>query len=145
MTSVSDTAESGGGEPLVASEGLSDGCPPRRVAWLSLDRRTEPVEFWTFVVAALRRECVDLPAELRCPSEPGSLFLGFLEELAAAVRAGDDSVLLVLDPSDGVTDPRVLRQLGLLLRKTGPALRLVVTSGRSPSTGLARRRSHGAV
>ncbi|MCE0488432.1 hypothetical protein [Ornithinimicrobium sediminis] len=129
----------------MASEGLSDGCPPRRVAWLSLDRRTEPVEFWTYVVAALRRDGVDLPAELRCPSEPGSLFLGFLEELAAAVRAGDDSVLLVRDPSDAVTDPRVLRQFGLLLRKTGPALRLVFTTGRSPSTGLERRRSRGAV
>ena len=121
------------------------GRSPPPVAWLSLEGRTEPVSFWTSVVGTLRRYGVSLPAELRCPTEPGSLFLGFLEELSAALRSHDDPVVLVLDPFAAVTDPRVLRQLGLLSRKTGPALRLMVTTGGSPSTATGGRSSTGAL
>ena len=129
------------GKTALVAAWIASEPPPGLVAWLSLEEQdNEPVTFWELVVEALRRHGVDLPAELRCPSEPGSLFLKLLEELSAALRHRQEPVVLVLDHFDAVTDPRVLRQVGLLLRKAAPELRLVVTTRRPPAGVLGRRR-----
>jgi LuxR family transcriptional regulator, maltose regulon positive regulatory protein len=129
------------GKTALAAAWLASEPPPGLVVWLSLEEQhDEPVRFWGLVVEALRRHGVNLPVELRCPSEAGSLFLTLLEELSAVLRHHQEPVVLVLDHFDWVTDPRVLRQVGLLLRKAAPALRLVVTTRRPPPGVLGRRR-----
>lgn len=134
------------GKTALVAAWIASELPPGMVAWLSLEEQdNEPVTFWTLVVEALLRHGVTLPAELRCPSEPGSLFLKFLEELSAALGYHREPVVLVLDHFDAVTDLRVLRQLGLLLRKAAPELRLVVTTRRPPPRVLGRRRLTVAV
>lgn len=129
------------GKTALVAAWIASDLPPGLVAWMSLDGGDdEPVAFWTLMVEALRRHGVDLPADLRPPSEPGPLHLAFLEQLWAALDHRVEPVVLVLDSFDAVTDPRVIRQLGLLLRRAAPELRLLVITRHTPPWVLGRRR-----
>lgn len=95
------------GKTVLVAAWIANDLPSGLVAWLSLDEHdNEPVAFWALTVEALRRHGVALPAAVRCPSEPGSHILTFLEELAAALQSRSDPV---------------------------PQLRLLVTTRRAPS------------
>ena len=69
----------------------------------------------------------------------------FLLRLTAALAAQDPPVTLVLDDLHLLTDPGVLKGLDFMLRNTGSALRVVVTSRVDPLLPLHRYRLAGQV
>jgi LuxR family maltose regulon positive regulatory protein len=105
---------------------------PGTVAWVGVDEfDNRPGVFWSYVVAALRRSGVALPAALPAARERDAGH-AFLLGLASALAAQDPPVTLVLDDLQRLTDPRLLDGLGYLLRNTGAGLRLVVSARMDP-------------
>ena len=102
------------------------------VAWVGVNEfDNRPGVFWSYVVAALRRSGVALPAALPAARGPDAGH-AFLLGLAAGLAAQDPPVTLVLDDLQRLTDPRLLDGLGYLLRNTGAGLRLVVSARMDP-------------
>ncbi len=105
---------------------------PGTVAWVGVDEfDNRPGVFWSYVVAALCRSGVALPAALPAARGPDAGH-AFLLGLASALAAQDPPVTLVLDDLQRLTDPRLLDGLGYLLRNTGAGLRLVVSARMDP-------------
>ncbi len=105
---------------------------PRTVAWVRVDEfDNRPGVFWAYVVAALRRSGVALPAAVPAARGPDAGH-AFLLGLASALAAQDPPVTLVLDDLHLLTDPKLLEGLGYLLRNTGAGLRLVVAARMDP-------------
>src|SRR5271170_5520597 len=114
---------------------------PGTVAWVGLDKYdNEPEVFWSYVVAALCRCGVAVPALPTAAQEAGH---PFLLRLAAALAAQDPPVTLVLDDLHLLTDPQVLDGLDYVLRNTGPGLRLVASTRMEPPLPLHRYRLAG--
>ncbi len=113
------------------------------VAWVSLDEfDNQPGAFWGYVVAALRRSGVAVPA-----ASPGGrgrdVSHVFALRLAAALAAQNPPVTLVLDDFHLLTDPAVLDGLDYVLRNTGAGLRLLVSARTNPLLPLHRYRLAG--
>ena len=115
---------------------------PGTVAWVGVDEfDNRPGVFWSYVVAALRRSGVALPAALPAARGPDAGH-AFLLGLAGVLAAQDRPVTLVLDDVHLLTGPGVLDGLDYVLRNTGAGLRLVV-SGRMAPLSLHRYRLAG--
>ena len=135
------TAPVGAGKTMALALWAAAG--PGTVAWVSLDEfDNRPGVFWSYVVAALRRSGVALPAALPAARgrEAGHVFL---LGLAAALAAQDPPVTLVLDDLHLLTDPTVLDELDYVLRNAGAGLRLVVAARMDPPLPLHRCRLAG--
>ena len=116
---------------------------PGAVAWVGLDEfDNRPGVFWSYVVAALRRSGVALPAAL--PAARGrEAGHAFLLGLAAALAAQDPPVTLVIDDLHLLTDLTVLDELDYVLRNAGAGLRLVASARMDPPLPLHRYRLAG--
>jgi len=134
------TAPAGAGKTMALA--LWTAAQPGSVAWVCLDGYdNRPEVFWSYVVAALRRSGVAVPAVL--PAARGRAGdRVFLLGLAAALAAQEPPVTLVLDDLHLLTDPGVLDGLDYVLRNAGPGLRLAV-SARTDSLPLHRYRLAG--
>ena len=114
------TAPAGAGKTTALALWAAAG--PGTVAWVSADEfDSRPGVFWSYVIAALRRSGVALPAALPAARgrEAGHVFL---LGLAAALAAQDPAVTLVLDDLHLLTDPEVLDGLDYVLRNAGAGL-----------------------
>jgi LuxR family transcriptional regulator, maltose regulon positive regulatory protein len=135
------TAPAGAGKTMALALWAAAG--PGTVAWVSADEfDNRPGVFWSYVVAALRRSGVAMPAALPAARgrEAGHVFL---LGLAAALAAQDPPVTLVLDDLHLLTDPTVLDELDYVLRNAGAGLRLVVAARTDPPLPLHRCRLAG--
>jgi LuxR family transcriptional regulator, maltose regulon positive regulatory protein len=115
---------------------------PGTVAWVGLDEYdNRPGAFWPYVVAALRRSDVAVPRleATRRRTAGHELVL----QLATLLAALDRPVRLVLDDLHLLTEPRVLRELDVVLRKAGSGLRLAVASRMDPLLPLHCYRAAG--
>ena len=122
---------------------MGGGANPGTVAWVSLDGYdNRPGVFWSYVVAALRRSGVAVPAALPAARGRAADHV-FLLGLAAALAAQDPPVTLVLDDLHLLTDPEVLDGLDYVLRNAGSGLRLVVSARMDPLLPLHRYRLAG--
>ena len=124
------TAPAGAGKTMALA--LWTAAQPGTVAWICLDDYdNRPEVFWSYVVAALRRSGVAVPAvPPAARGQAGDRV--FLLGLAAALAAQDPPVTLVLDDLHLLTDPRVLDGLDYVRRNTGLGLRLVVSARMNP-------------
>ena len=117
---------------------------PGPVAWVGLDEYdNEPEVFWSYVVAALRRSGIAVPAALPAAARGREVGHLFLLRLAAALAAQDPPVSLVLDDLHLLTSPQVLDGLDYVLRNTGGGLRLVASARMDPPLPLHRYRVAG--
>jgi LuxR family transcriptional regulator, maltose regulon positive regulatory protein len=135
------TGPAGAGKTMALTAAAA--AEPGPVAWTGLDEfDNRPAVFWSYVVAALRRSGVAVPAAL--PAARGR-YAGhvFVLRLAAALAAQDPPVTLVLDDLHLLADPQVLDGLGYVLRNAGPGLRLVVSARMDPPLPLHRYRLAG--
>ena len=108
------TGPAGAGKTIALA--LWAAAEPGTVAWVSVDEfDNRPGVFWSYVVAALRRSGVALPAALPAARgrDAGHVFLLWL---AAALAAQDPPVTLVLDDLHLLTDPTVVEGLDYVLR-----------------------------
>ena len=133
-------APAGAGKTMLLTSWMSAVSLPGPVAWLSLDHGdNDPVRFWTYVLAALCRSGAvpagsGLQALLPSPQSDDALLpslLHGLDELASPV-------VLVLDDVHELTEPRVLRGIGFLVRHAPPQLRLVLSTRADPPLPLHR-------
>ena len=124
------TGPAGAGKTMALA--LWAAAEPGTVAWVGVDEfDNRPGVFWSYVVAALRRSGVALPAALPAVRRPDAGH-AFMLGLASALAAQDPPVTLVLDDLHLLTDPKLLDGLGYLLRNTGVGLRLVVSARMDP-------------
>ncbi|MGY1739591.1 MULTISPECIES: LuxR C-terminal-related transcriptional regulator [unclassified Blastococcus] len=111
-----------------------------RVAWLSLDAGDDdPAVFRAHLLAALRRTGVDLPTP-PAPAPGDAAPDAWPNELAAALGARPERVVLVLDAADSLTAREVTGALDLLVRHAGARLRLVLCARADPLLPLHRYR-----
>jgi LuxR family maltose regulon positive regulatory protein len=117
---------------------------PGPMAWVGLDEfDNRPGVFWSYVLAALRREGVILPKALQAVPRGRSGDEAFLLRLTAELATQISPVTLVLDDLHLLTDPGILKGLEFVLRNVGPGLRLVVASRKDPLLPLHRYRLAG--
>jgi LuxR family maltose regulon positive regulatory protein len=115
-------------------------------AWLSLDPAdSDPVRFWTYIVAALRTVSPGLgEAALVLLRTPGTdLKRTVLPMLLNEVEALKQPLVLVLDDYHLITTTEVDSQLRLFVERSPSTLRLVITSRSDPPLRLARLRARG--
>ncbi len=132
------TGPAGAGKTMALA--LWAAAKPGTVAWVSVDEfDNRPGVFWAYVVAALRRSGVALPATLPAARgrDAGHVFL---LGLAAALAAQDPPVTLVLDDLHLLTGPAVPDGLDYLLRNAKAGLRLIVFDRGRFAFGGARHR-----
>jgi len=117
---------------------------PGAVAWVTLDGYdNQPAVFWSYVVAALRRAGMAVPAVSPGAAAEEAVDHMFLRRLASALAAQDPPVTLVIDDLHLLTEPTVLDGLDYVLRNAGPGLRLMVASRLDPLLRLHRYRLTG--
>lgn len=115
-------------------------------AWLSLDRRdSDPVSFWSYVVAALRTAAPgvgeDALALLRSPRTPPieAVLATLLNDLSAV----PDELVLVLDDYHLIESRDVQDGMAFLLEHLPAQVHLVLASRADPPLPLARLRGRG--
>ena len=117
---------------------------PGPVAWVALDGYdNEPRTFWSYVVAALRRAGLAVPAAWPAAASAETADHAFLLRLASALAPQDPPVTLVIDDLHLLTDPGVLEGLDYVLRNVGSGLRLLASSRMDPLLPLHRYRLAG--
>ncbi len=117
---------------------------PGPVAWVTLDRfDNRPEAFWPYVVEALRRARVTLPAGL--PAAAAGAPEEFVRQFALALAGLDPPAALVLDDLHLVSDARLLEGLDYLLRNAHSGLHVLVASRMDPMLPLHRYRLAGEV
>jgi LuxR family transcriptional regulator, maltose regulon positive regulatory protein len=126
LTVVSGPA--GCGKTTLVASWIAHDLAPGRIAWLTLDPQdNDAVTFWTNFAEALVLHGVRLPLELH-RSVDSTPVHSFHEELSAALGRSDETVVVVLDGFEAITDAALQRDLDLLLRMNASDLRLVLTT-----------------
>jgi LuxR family transcriptional regulator, maltose regulon positive regulatory protein len=137
------TGPPGAGKTMaIASWAASGGAGP--IAWVTLDEYdNRPRSFWSYVVAALRRAGVTVPAAASALAHGDATGHAFLLGFAAALAGQDPPVVLVLDDLHLVTDPSTLAGLGYVLRNARSGLHVLVASRMDPLLPLHQYRLTG--
>ena len=137
------TGPPGAGKTMaIASWVASGGAGP--IAWVTLDEYdNRPRIFWSYVLTALRRAGVAVPATASALSHGNATGHDFLLGLAAALAGHDPPLVLVLDDLHLVADPSTLTGLGYVLRNARSGLHLLVASRMDPLLPLYQYRLTG--
>lgn len=112
-------------------------------AWLSLDAPdNDPLRFWRYVVAALRRvtpaigELAQGMLEAHQPPPVENVLTSLLNDLAER----SDALLLILDDYQAIDNPAIHAELNFLIDHLSPQVHIVITTRADPPLALARRR-----
>ncbi|MBK8899698.1 MAG: LuxR family transcriptional regulator [Anaerolineaceae bacterium] len=138
-------APAGYGKTTLVASGLTQAGQEPRVAWLSLDEDdNDPVRFWVYVIAALRRVAGGVGEQalalLQSPQPVPHTALTFLIN---DVAAQSEPLVLVLDDYHVIQNQSIHEGMVFLLDYLPPQLRLVMTSRADPPLPLARLRVRG--
>jgi LuxR family transcriptional regulator, maltose regulon positive regulatory protein len=139
------SAPAGAGKTTLLAAWSSEGQRPGPAAWLSLDSGdNEPDRFWAHVLAALCQSgAAPAKSALRALAPRPGAEKTFLPLLLRGLAELPTPVVLILDDVQELTDARVLRELGFLLRHAPPQLRLVLATRVDPPLPLQRLRISG--
>ncbi len=139
------SAPAGWGKTTIVAQWASTAQEDQRFSWLSLDTSdNDPVWFWMYAVAALRRTKPELTTHtaelLAMGADPLQVVLPtLLNELATV--AGD--VVFILDDYHLVTNRVVHEQVAFFISRMPPNLHLVLATRSDPMLPLARLRASG--
>ncbi|MGW6786609.1 hypothetical protein ACWF7Q_28550, partial [Streptomyces sp. NPDC054987] len=130
---------------LTAHWAASGGRAPRTPLWLTVEPDDAPGVFWAYVLEALHRGGVELPATVGRPSRAEGVTQSFLVRLAAGLAESPQPVVLVLDQFDTAQPPAMTEGLDFVLRHAAGGLRIVLTSRTDSLLPLHRYRAAGEI
>ncbi|THA87085.1 transcriptional regulator [Streptomyces sp. A0592] len=132
---------------LTAHWAAVGGRTPRPPLWLTVEPDDAPGVFWAYVLEALHRGGVQLPAAVGRPTRAEGVTQSFLVRLAAGLAESESArpVVLVLDQFDTAQPPAMTEGLDFVLRHAAGGLRIVLTSRTDSLLPLHRYRAAGEV
>ncbi|WTH59634.1 helix-turn-helix transcriptional regulator [Streptomyces sp. NBC_01546] len=126
LTLVSGPA--GAGKTVLAAHWAAKGLAPRPPVWLTVEPGDAPGAFWAYVLEALHRGGVVLPAEVGRPTRAEGVSQSLLVRLAEGLSGQPEPVVLVLDRFDAARAPAITDGLDFVIRNAAEGLRTVLTS-----------------
>ncbi|MFE5674835.1 LuxR C-terminal-related transcriptional regulator [Streptomyces erythrochromogenes] len=132
---------------LTAHWAAAGGRAPRPPLWLTVEPDDAPGVFWAYVLEALHRGGVELPAGVGRPTRAEGVTQSFLVRLAAGLAESEAArpVVLVLDQFDTAQPPAMTEGLDFVLRHASGGLRIVLTSRTDSLLPLHRYRAAGEI
>ncbi|MFE9462960.1 LuxR C-terminal-related transcriptional regulator [Streptomyces virginiae] len=131
---------------LTAHWAAAGGRAPRAPLWLTVEPDDAPGVFWAYVLEALHRGGVELPAAVGRPTRAEGVTQSFLVRLAAGLaESAQQPVVLVLDQFDTAQPPAMTEGLDFVLRHAAGGLRIVLTSRTDSLLPLHRYRAAGEI
>ncbi|MFF8263656.1 LuxR C-terminal-related transcriptional regulator [Streptomyces virginiae] len=130
---------------LTAHWAAAGGRAPRAPLWLTVEPDDAPGVFWAYVLEALHRGGVELPAAVGRPTRAEGVTQSFLVRLAAGLAESAQPVVLVLDQFDTAQPPAMTEGLDFVLRHAAGGLRVVLTSRTDSLLPLHRYRAAGEI
>ncbi|MFJ9937896.1 LuxR C-terminal-related transcriptional regulator [Streptomyces virginiae] len=130
---------------LTAHWAAAGGRAPRAPLWLTVEPDDAPGVFWAYVLEALHRGGVELPAAVGGPTRAEGVTQSFLVRLAAGLAESAQPVVLVLDQFDTAQPPAMTEGLDFVLRHAAGGLRIVLTSRTDSLLPLHRYRAAGEI
>ncbi|MER7730398.1 LuxR C-terminal-related transcriptional regulator [Streptomyces erythrochromogenes] len=132
---------------LTAHWAAAGGRAPRPPVWLTVEPDDAPGVFWAYVLEALHRGGVELPAAVGAPTRAEGVTQSFLVRLAAGLAESGSArpVVLVLDQFDTAQPPAMTEGLDFVLRHAAGGLRIVLTSRTDSLLPLHRYRAAGEI
>ncbi len=118
------------------------------VAWLSLDEEdNDPQVFWTYVLAALERQCPEHfgPLLQSLQSSQALPLKSILATLINLLLESDQHIVLVLDDYHLITNPELHETVLYLVQHIPPQLHLVLATRSDPPLQLAQWRGHAQI
>ncbi|MGW7437057.1 LuxR C-terminal-related transcriptional regulator [Streptomyces sp. NPDC054849] len=135
----------GSGKTVLTAHWVADGLAPRPPVWLTVEPDDAPGAFWAYVLEALHRGGVALPAGVGRPTRAEGVTRSFLVRLAEALAGCPQPVVLVLDQFDTAQPPAMTEGLDFVLRHAAGGLRIVLTSRTDSLLPLHRYRAAGEI
>jgi len=138
-------APAGWGKTSLLADWHTTG-PRDRICWLALDPEdSDPVRFWTYLIAALRTTLpgVGEDALATLGIRGRGLLDAALPALLNDLATTSEDVHLVLDDYHVLSDPELHRSVAYLLAHQPPRLHLVIATRRDPPLPFGRLRAHG--
>ncbi|MFJ6048625.1 LuxR C-terminal-related transcriptional regulator [Streptomyces sp. NPDC092307] len=135
----------GSGKTVLTAHWAAEGRAPRPPIWLTVEPDDAPGAFWAYVLEALHRGGVGLPAEVGRPTRAEGVTRSFLVRLADGLAASAQPAVLVLDQFDTTQPPATSEGLDFVLRHAAGGLRIVLTSRSDSLLPLHRYRAAGEI
>ncbi|WP_405526930.1 LuxR C-terminal-related transcriptional regulator [Streptomyces avidinii] len=135
----------GSGKTVLTAHWAADRRAPRPPMWLTVEPDDAPGAFWAYLLEALHRGGVTLPAEVGRPTRAEGVTRSFLVRLADGLAASPQPAVLVLDQFDTAQPPATAEGLDFVLRHAAGGLRIVLTSRSDPLLPLHRYRAAGEI
>ncbi|MCX4808005.1 LuxR C-terminal-related transcriptional regulator [Streptomyces sp. NBC_01214] len=135
----------GSGKTVLTAHWAADGRAPRPPVWLTVEPDDAPGAFWAYVLEALHRGGVALPAAVGRPTRAEGVTRSFLVRLADGLAASAQPAVLVLDQFDTAQPPATSEGLDFVLRHAAGGLRIVLTSRSDSLLPLHRYRAAGEI
>ncbi|GGS20305.1 transcriptional regulator [Streptomyces nojiriensis] len=135
----------GSGKTVLTAHWAAGGRAPRAPVWLTVEPDDAPGAFWAYVLEALHRGGVALPAAVGRPTRAEGVTRSFLVRLADGLAASAQPAVLVLDQFDTAQPPATTEGLDFVLRHAAGGLRIVLTSRSDSLLPLHRYRAAGEI
>jgi LuxR family maltose regulon positive regulatory protein len=136
------TGPAGSGKTQLVAAWATGARVADHIAWITIEDEDDAAGLlWVYIVEALRRAGVSLPA--LGPLPPAIPSRSFLTRLASRLREQTGSIVLILDGISSLTDLRWAKDLEFVARHAGDRFRLVVVGRFDPPMRLHRYRLAG--
>ncbi|MFJ3723817.1 LuxR C-terminal-related transcriptional regulator [Streptomyces sp. NPDC090045] len=136
----------GSGKTVLAAHWAAGGLAPRPPVWLTVEPGDAPGALWAYVLEALHRGGVALPAGVGRPTRAEGVTRSFLVRLAEGLAESAQPAVLVLDQFDTARPPAAVAEgLDFVLRNAAGGLRIVLTGRTDSVLPLHRYRAAGEI